>query len=143
MSPAYLYKDGKVAGGAHETASDTDADADDSNSDAKAALDIAQTTTEFNQVIRAVALSRPKHGHVAFVTHALERIERTGAKPDVATMDGLIAVFPEENAFMTNALMDAIWPKDTLQSETALNLLTTMEEHFVIPESSTNALLIR
>lgn len=26
-----------------------------------------------------------------------------------ATMDGLIAVFPEENAFMTNALFDAIW----------------------------------
>jgi hypothetical protein len=34
-------------------------------------------------------------------------------------------------------------PRDTLQSETALKLLDTMEEHYVIPESSTNSLLIR
>ena len=44
---------------------------------------------------------------------------------------------------MTSRFYNCNRPKDTLQNEMALTLLTTMEEHYVIPESSTNALLIR
>lgn len=55
MSPAYLYKDGKVAGGAHETASDTDADADDSNS--------VQQPQQHTQQLKPIPLDASKFLH--------------------------------------------------------------------------------
>jgi hypothetical protein len=45
------------------------------------------------------------------------------------------------NSFRTKTLFDVIWPQNTLQSLCAMNVLTRMEEGFLIPETSTYDIL--
>ena len=101
---------------------------------------------------------QPAHGHVAFITTVLKHADARGIRLDTASFNHLLSVFPQTNTcesarpssaadfacrFKTLSLLDAIWPRDTLQSECALLLLERMEDTATIPEARTHELLIR
>jgi len=89
---------------------------------AKELMTKAANTDDVYHIVRAVAHSKPTSGHVAFTEHTLALLDKLGAKLDVKCSDAMIAVFPEENTFKTASLFDAIWPKDSLQVDTAMKV---------------------
>jgi len=40
---------------------------------------------------------QPQHGHAAFLRSTLARMDEMGHRPDLATFNALLAVFPEKN----------------------------------------------
>eukprot|EP00039_Didymoeca_costata_P006949 m.94909 g.94909 ORF g.94909 m.94909 type:complete len:356 (-) comp13466_c0_seq1:353-1420(-) len=109
---------------------------------AKDALTLAETTDEMNTVLLGIVQSKVRSGHAAFVNFALEEMKAKEIKPNLLTLDCLVAVFPENNSFITKTLFDAIWPAYGVQTEAMLKVLDHMEENFIIPEASTNALMV-
>ena len=93
--------------------------------------------------ITAFAASRPRHGHASFVSSVLTRLDDTNTRADMSTYNALLDVFPERNSFKTASLMDAIFPKDTPQTDVAMDILDRMEEAQIIPTTETYELLLR
>ena len=95
---------------------------------------------------------------MAFINAALKHADAHGLRLDTTSYNLLLSVFPTSNTcdvmrrsithsihprFKTLSLLDAIWPRDTLQSECALMLLERMEDTATIPEAHTHELLLR
>eukprot|EP00042_Codosiga_hollandica_P033360 m.221620 g.221620 ORF g.221620 m.221620 type:complete len:384 (+) comp54168_c0_seq1:52-1203(+) len=106
-------------------------------------VDLATTRQDFEHAIQAHINKRPAHGHVAFVRHALQRMDALQVQPTVHTYNLLIHVFPEKNTFKNLSLLDALWYRETPQSECVLDILQRMEETGLIPESATHSALIQ
>ena len=45
--------------------------------------------------------------------------------------------------FQTLSLLDAVWPRDTPQSECALSMLNTMEERGIIPDEAVHNTVLK
>ncbi|EDQ85953.1 uncharacterized protein MONBRDRAFT_28699 [Monosiga brevicollis MX1] len=106
-------------------------------------LQQAQTVTELHQAIDAFRAAEPQHGHVAFLNATMERVAEIDEPLPLATYDNLLNIFPKTNTFKTSSLLDAIWPRQTLQGEAALRVLNHMETDGLIPQASTHAILLR
>eukprot|EP00730_Choanoeca_flexa_P014220 TRINITY_DN6137_c0_g1_i1.p1 TRINITY_DN6137_c0_g1~~TRINITY_DN6137_c0_g1_i1.p1 ORF type:complete len:339 (+),score=66.47 TRINITY_DN6137_c0_g1_i1:169-1185(+) len=106
------------------------------------AVDRAQTPTELHAIVKEFRDSKPQHGQVAFINAVMDRVADLDSPVDLATFDTLLDVFPKNASYKTRSLLDAIWPKESLQSTAALRVLQFMEDDGLIPESSTHAVLL-
>ena len=101
---------------------------------------------------------------MAYITHVLKTMDAVGVVPNTETYNLLFSVFPQKNTFVmhsipdmtlthfhharhisfkTMSLFDAIWARDTPQSECVLQILERMEEENAIPEAATHEILLR
>eukprot|EP00054_Salpingoeca_dolichothecata_P002788 m.23984 g.23984 ORF g.23984 m.23984 type:complete len:392 (+) comp13283_c0_seq2:24-1199(+) len=103
----------------------------------------AASIEEVNVVIKQFVETKPQSGHVKWIKSALEHIDTKQLSPTLDTYDALLSVFPQDGRFRNKSLLDTIWPKRTIQSECALEVLDRMEDNGVIPEASTNEILLR
>lgn len=102
----------------------------------------AQTVDAFNE---AIIDCMPEIKRVPYIKGILARMTAVGVAPDLTTYDLLFGALHRKNStnLRNRNLLDAIWSRETLQSETALELLELMEESGVIPEASTHAVLLQ
>jgi len=103
----------------------------------------ARTIEEVNEAIATFAATRPTHGHVAFITGALEHIDTCRMNPSLQTYNNLLAVFPSDGKFAGRTFLDKIMPAITLQTECALKVLTKMEKQRLIPDADTYGALVK
>eukprot|EP00040_Diaphanoeca_grandis_P041474 m.263011 g.263011 ORF g.263011 m.263011 type:complete len:389 (+) comp48070_c0_seq1:200-1366(+) len=111
-----------------------------SNTQGTLSIENAVTLEDFNH---AIAGCRPDRGHVKYIRSVLARMEEVGIKPNLETYDMCLGSLPKRNnSIMTQNLLDALWIKSSVQSDLAMEILCTMEDEGIIPETSTYGTLL-
>eukprot|EP00051_Salpingoeca_urceolata_P006944 m.91903 g.91903 ORF g.91903 m.91903 type:complete len:347 (-) comp15054_c0_seq5:346-1386(-) len=110
-----------------------------------AVLQLQQATSsgEFAAAVLAYAATQPARGHVSFIRTALSIMDERGITPCTAVYDALFDVFPQRGSFRVTSWLDSVWPRETLQSRCALEVVEHMEEAGVIPDASTHTKLLQ
>eukprot|EP00127_Corallochytrium_limacisporum_P004593 Clim_evm7s169 gene=Clim_evmTU7s169 len=83
-----------------------------------------------------------QRGNIDFMNAALTKINESGIEKDLEMYETLMDVLPK-GRYVTRGLMDAIWPQQSEEVDSTLELLCDMEETGVVPEWSTAELILR
>eukprot|EP00045_Choanoeca_perplexa_P010225 m.102873 g.102873 ORF g.102873 m.102873 type:complete len:349 (-) comp15202_c0_seq6:1111-2157(-) len=113
-----------------------------SRAEALQAVQRARSPDELHAVVSQFRDSKPDHGQVAFINAVMDRVPSLKEPVSLTTFDTLLDVFPKDATYKNRSLLDAIWPRESLQSNAALRVLQFMEDDGLIPESSTHAVLL-
>ena len=87
-----------------------------------------------------LAKDRTRRGHMEFLKTAMNYMEEFGLEKDVEAYNRLLNVFPR-GRYDNRTLFDAIWAKKHPQAELALEILTQMEDYWLLPNSDTYDIL--
>lgn len=87
-----------------------------------------------------LAKDRTRRGHMEFLKTAVVYMEEFGLEKDVEAYNRLLDVFPR-GRYNNRTLFDAIWAKKHPQAELALEILTEMEDHWLLPNEDTYDIL--
>ena len=87
-----------------------------------------------------LAKDRTRRGHMEFLKTAVVYMEEFGIEKDVEAYNRLLDVFPR-GRYNNRTLFDAIWAKKHPQAELALEILTEMEDHWLLPNEDTYDIL--
>lgn len=105
------------------------------------AASFGKTKENFIGVIdNFLAKDRYRRGHMEFLKAAMHYMEEFDLVKDVETYNRMLDVFPRER-FKNRTLFDAIWAKQDPQSVLALDILTLMEDNWILPDETTYDLL--
>ena len=101
------------------------------------AASLENSKENFFSVIDAfLAKDRTRRGHMEFVKTAMAYMEEFGVEKDVEAYNRLLDVFPR-GRYDNRTLFDAIWAKKHPQAELALEVLTQMEDYWLLPNEDT------
>ena len=90
----------------------------------------------FDVIDNFLAKDRTRRGHMEFLKTAMAYMEEFGLEKDVEAYNRLLDVFPR-GRYVNRTLFDAIWAKKHPQAELALEILTEMEDHWLLPNENT------
>ena len=94
----------------------------------------------FDVIDTFLAKDRTRRGHMEFLKTAMTYMEEFGLEKDVEAYNRLLDVFPR-GRFDNKTLFDAIWAKKHPQAELALEILTQMEDYWLLPNLDTYDIL--
>ncbi|KAL9956537.1 hypothetical protein ACROYT_G038025 [Oculina patagonica] len=105
------------------------------------AVSFGKTKENFIGVIdNFLVKDRTRRGHMEFLKAAMHYVEEFGLVKDVETYNKMLDVFPR-GRFENRTLFDAIWAKQHPQAILALDILTLMEDNWVLPNEDTYDIL--
>lgn len=105
------------------------------------AASFGKTKESFLGVIdNFLANDRTRRGHMEFLKAAMHYMEEFDLVKDVEAYNKMLDVFPR-GRFENRTLFDAIWAKQHPQAILALDILTLMEDNWILPNENTYDLL--
>ena len=105
------------------------------------AASFGKTKENFHGVIdNFLAKDKTRRGHMEFLKAAMHYMEEFGLVKDVETYNRMLDVFPR-GRFENRTLFDAIWAKQHPQAILALDILTMMEDNWLLPTEETYDIL--
>lgn len=105
------------------------------------AASFGKTKESFHGVIDSfLAKDKTRRGHMEFLKAAMHYMEEFGLVKDVETYNRMLDVFPR-GRFENRTLFDAIWAKEHPQAILALDILTMMEDNWLLPTEETYDIL--
>jgi len=105
------------------------------------AASFGRTKENFHGVIDSfLAKDKTRRGHMEFLKGAMHYMEEFGLVKDVETYNRMLDVFPR-GRFENRTLFDAIWAKQHPQVILALDILTMMEDNWLLPTEETYDIL--
>lgn len=105
------------------------------------AASFGKTKENFHGVIENfLAKDKTRRGHMEFLKAAMHYMEEFGLVKDVETYNRMLDVFPR-GRFENRTLFDAIWAKQHPQAILALDILTMMEDNWLLPTEETYDIL--
>lgn len=94
----------------------------------------------FGVIDTFLSKDRTRRGHMEFLKTAMAYMEEFGVEKDVEAYNRLLDVFPR-GRYDNRTLFDAIWAKKHPQAELALEILTQMEDYWLLPNENTYDIL--
>lgn len=94
----------------------------------------------FSVIDTFLAKDRTRRGHMEFLKTAMTYMEEFGVEKDVEAYNRMLDVFPR-GRYDNRTLFDAIWAKKHPQAELALEILTQMEDYWLLPNENTYDIL--
>lgn len=87
-----------------------------------------------------ISRDRSRRGHMEFLKTAMVYMEEFGVEKNVEAYNRLLDIFPR-GRYDNRTLFDAIWAKKHPQAELALEILTQMEDYWLLPNEDTYDIL--
>ncbi|EGD78949.1 hypothetical protein PTSG_01922 [Salpingoeca rosetta] len=100
-------------------------------------VQLAQDEEQLFSIVDVIVQNQPARGHVKFINAVLNRMDELNADVEVHFYNRLLEVFPVTNTYKTKSLLDAVWPRPSLQVDAALKVLNRMENEGVMPNGHT------